>query len=218
MEKIHATKGRIMRASFKLFLENGYRNTQIRQIADESDAVTGSIYHFFRNKEDILRSLIQPIFDKQYEVCHDSVSVDESPLMQYLVTCGVQLAMCQKHTHLHEIYYLCYTSDELCNEIIESQTEHLQKCLAYYRSNLTHGELFLRCAGITGAMRNYLGSGIIYKDIDVMDRTVAYASICLHALDIPEEEVARLLRCLNGYRRVINDLSDKLIHEISNLM
>ena len=153
MEKIHATKERIMRASFKLFLENGYENTQIRQIAEESQAVTGSIYHFFRNKEDILRALIRPIFTKQIEICQNAVSDEESPLMQYLISCGVQLATCQKHRNLHEIYYLCYTSNDLCSEIIESNTEFLQKALAYYRSNLTRGELYLRCIGTTGALR-----------------------------------------------------------------
>ena len=138
MEKIHATKERIMRASFKLFLENGYENTQIRQIAEESQAVTGSIYHFFRNKEDILRALIRPIFTKQIEICQNAVSDEESPLMQYLISCGVQLATCQKHRNLHEIYYLCYTSNDLCSEIIESNTEFLSFGAGWICTGMCH--------------------------------------------------------------------------------
>ena len=218
MEKIHATKERIMRASFKLFLENGYENTQIRQIAEESQAVTGSIYHFFRNKEDILRALIRPIFSKQVEICKNAVSNEESPLMQYLILCGVQLATCQKHRNLHEIYYLCYTSNDLCSEIIESNTEFLQKALAYYRSNLTRGELYLRCIGTTGALRAYMASGFMYDNIDVMDRIFTFASLTLRAYELPQEEVDRLLHALNGYRKVIDELSNTMIREIGNLM
>ncbi len=218
MEKIHATKERIMRASFKLFLENGYENTQIRQIAEESQAVTGSIYHFFRNKEDILRALIRPIFTKQIEICQNAVSDEESPLMQYLISCGVQLATCQKHRNLHEIYYLCYTSNDLCSEIIESNTEFLQKALAYYRSNLTRGELYLRCIGTTGALRAYMASGFMYDNIDVMDRIFTFASLTLRAYELPQEEIDRLLHALNSYRKVIDELSNTMIREIGNLM
>ena len=218
MEKIHATKERIMRASFKLFLENGYENTQIRQIAEESQAVTGSIYHFFRNKEDILRALIRPIFTKQIEICQNAVSDEESPLMQYLISCGVQLATCQKHRNLHEIYYLCYTSNDLCSEIIESNTEFLQKALAYYRSNLTRGELYLRCIGTTGALRAYMASGFMYDNIDVMDRIFTFASLTLRAYELPQEEIDRLLHALNRYRKVIDELSNTMIREIGNLM
>lgn len=218
MKKIHATKERIMRASFKLFLENGYENTQIRQIAEESQAVTGSIYHFFRNKEDILRALIRPIFTKQIEICQNAVSDEESPLMQYLISCGVQLATCQKHRNLHEIYYLCYTSNDLCSEIIESNTEFLQKALAYYRSNLTRGELYLRCIGTTGALRAYMASGFMYDNIDVMDRIFTFASLTLRAYELPQEEIDRLLHALNSYRKVIDELSKAMIREIGNLM
>lgn len=218
MEKIHATKERIMRASFKLFLENGYENTQIRQIAEESQTVTGSIYHFFRNKEDILRALIRPIFTKQIEICQNAVSDEESPLMQYLISCGVQLATCQKHRNLHEIYYLCYTSNDLCSEIIESNTEFLQKALAYYRSNLTRGELYLRCIGTTGALRAYMASGFMYDNIDVMDRIFTFASLTLRAYELPQEEIDRLLHALNSYRKVIDELSKAMIREIGNLM
>lgn len=218
MEKIHATKERIMRASFKLFLENGYENTQIRQIAEESQAVTGSIYHFFRNKEDILRALIRPIFTKQIEICQNAVSDEESPLMQYLISCGVQLATCQKHRNLHEIYYLCYTSNDLCSEIIESNTEFLQKALAYYRSNLTRGELYLRCIGTTGALRAYMASGFMYDNINVMDRIFTFASLTLRAYELPQEEIDRLLHALNSYRKVIDELSKAMIREIGNLM
>ena len=218
MEKIHATKERIMRASFKLFLENGYENTQIRQIAEESQSVTGSIYHFFRNKEDILRALIRPIFTKQIEICQNAVSNEESPMMQYLISCGVQLATCQKHRNLHEIYYLCYTSNDLCSEIIESNTEFLQKALAYYRSNLTRGELYLRCIGTTGALRAYMASGFMYDNIDVMDRIFTFASLTLRAYELPQEEIDRLLHALNSYRKVIDELSNTMIREIGNLM
>lgn len=218
MEKIHATKERIMRASFKLFLENGYENTQIRQIAEESQSVTGSIYHFFRNKEDILRALIRPIFTKQIEICQNAVSNEESPMMQYLISCGVQLATCQKHRNLHEIYYLCYTSNDLCSEIIESNTEFLQKALAYYRSNLTRGELYLRCIGTTGALRAYMASGFMYDNIDVMDRIFTFASLTLRAYELPQEEIDRLLHALNSYRKVIDELSKAMIREIGNLM
>jgi len=50
------TKRRIIRISRRLFLEQGYDKTSVRQILNKSGLSTGSLYHFFKNKEEILLS------------------------------------------------------------------------------------------------------------------------------------------------------------------
>ena len=60
------TKKRIVSAAWKLFYEQGYENTTIDEIVEESCTSRGSFYHYFESKDALLSSLSY-VFDEKYE-------------------------------------------------------------------------------------------------------------------------------------------------------
>ncbi len=60
------TKGKIIVAAWKLFYEQGYENTTIEEIIEESGTSKGSFYHYFAGKDALLSSLSY-MFDEKYE-------------------------------------------------------------------------------------------------------------------------------------------------------
>jgi AcrR family transcriptional regulator len=60
------TKGKIIVAAWKLFYEQGYDDTTIEEIIDESQTSKGSFYHYFTGKDALLSSLSY-MFDEKYE-------------------------------------------------------------------------------------------------------------------------------------------------------
>lgn len=54
-EKYHA----IIEAAVKVIAENGYHNSQVSKIAREAGVADGTIYLYFKNKEDLLISLFR---------------------------------------------------------------------------------------------------------------------------------------------------------------
>lgn len=57
------TRGRILGAARKLFLENGWEKTTIQDIVDElGDVTRGAFYHHFKSKEDIIDAVIAELF------------------------------------------------------------------------------------------------------------------------------------------------------------
>src|ERR1700682_6696139 len=70
------TRDRLIETARNLFLQNGYGNTGIAQILKVADVGSGSLYHFFPTKEDLLIAVlqkykallapmvIQPVFDR----------------------------------------------------------------------------------------------------------------------------------------------------------
>jgi AcrR family transcriptional regulator len=70
------TRARLVEAARQLFWEQGYANTGIAQILKSADALSGSLYHFFPTKEDLLLAVlegykdlllpmvVQPVFDR----------------------------------------------------------------------------------------------------------------------------------------------------------
>ena len=53
-------------AAWKLFYEQGYDNTTIEDIIDESKTSKGSFYHYFEGKDALLGTLAY-VFDEKYE-------------------------------------------------------------------------------------------------------------------------------------------------------
>ena len=63
MKKEKQTKGDVTRlaieqAAIKLFLEQGYHATSMRQIADEADLALGGIYNHFSSKDELFEAIV----------------------------------------------------------------------------------------------------------------------------------------------------------------
>ena len=65
-KKSRNTKGKIIVAAWKLFYEQGYEDTTIEEIIEESGTSKGSFYHYFAGKDALLSSLSY-MFDEKYE-------------------------------------------------------------------------------------------------------------------------------------------------------
>lgn len=52
------TRDRILFAAMRLFLEKGYNATSVAEILSESGAHSGSLYHFFATKQDLLVAVL----------------------------------------------------------------------------------------------------------------------------------------------------------------
>jgi len=79
MSKKHSrnTKGRIVSAAWKLFYEQGYDDTTIEEIIEESQTSKGSFYHYFEGKDALLSSLSY-LFDDKYEELKNQLQPGQS--------------------------------------------------------------------------------------------------------------------------------------------
>ncbi len=53
----------ILNVAHSSFLKNGYQKTTMRNIAKEADVTLSNIYNYFKNKDEILEVILQPLFD-----------------------------------------------------------------------------------------------------------------------------------------------------------
>lgn len=58
------TRDRIQAAALELFAVHGIRQTSLRQIAERSGITKPALYYHFASREDLLRSLVQPLVDE----------------------------------------------------------------------------------------------------------------------------------------------------------
>jgi AcrR family transcriptional regulator len=84
-KKIRNTKGKIVSAAWKLFYEQGYEETTVEEIIEESHTSRGSFYHYFDGKDALLSSLSY-LFDEEYERLKEDIKESDDPFdtMMYL--------------------------------------------------------------------------------------------------------------------------------------
>ena len=79
------TKGKIVAAAWKLFYEQGYDDTTIEDIVEESETSKGSFYHYFEGKDDLLGTLSY-LFDEKYQELSEKIDFEGSTfeILMYL--------------------------------------------------------------------------------------------------------------------------------------
>jgi AcrR family transcriptional regulator len=71
MEEIR--KDQVIKATERCIVEKGYANMSVKDISAEANVSTGIIYHYFKNKEDLLLQVIKESFRKSHERVMETV-------------------------------------------------------------------------------------------------------------------------------------------------
>ncbi len=70
---------RIINAAIKVFAEKGFYNTRISEIAQQANVADGTIYLYFKNKDDILISLFEEEFGKICKIMREELNKIDDP-------------------------------------------------------------------------------------------------------------------------------------------
>ena len=96
-------KERILEASAKLFGELGYEKTSIRRISKESGMKAGSIYYFFRSKEEILLEVYARGFELMSDIVLNSLNKISDPWDRLYQACNAHLQGIFEHRTFIEV-------------------------------------------------------------------------------------------------------------------
>jgi len=69
----------ILDAAARMFFERGYRETRLSDIADAIDIKAASIYHHFKNKQELLATLIVQMMDELIDAASASIMMATAP-------------------------------------------------------------------------------------------------------------------------------------------
>jgi AcrR family transcriptional regulator len=58
-ERTRDTRSRLRELALRLFAEQGYEKTSLREIAEQLGVTKAALYYYFKSKEDIVRSLVE---------------------------------------------------------------------------------------------------------------------------------------------------------------
>jgi TetR/AcrR family transcriptional regulator, repressor of fatR-cypB operon len=114
-----APRERILAAALKLFVEQGYFNTNVPDLSRESRCSVGSIYHNFKNKEEVAVALYQECIKAFRESIEAALSnqKDIEKVIKQLVQSF--LIFSEMNQHISKYIWLCRH-----NEFMSQITKH----------------------------------------------------------------------------------------------
>jgi TetR/AcrR family fatty acid metabolism transcriptional regulator len=94
---------KILQAAIKVFSEKGFYNSRVSEIAKEANVADGTIYLYFKNKDDILISLFEEEFGKVVLDMRAALAQEKDALQKIKRFAITHLSIVSKHPHLAEV-------------------------------------------------------------------------------------------------------------------
>lgn len=202
-----AVQGKIISVARKLFLAQGYQKTKMRQIKDTADLKMGTIYHFYKNKEDIFAHIVLEAFFRVLD--RTATLAGQNTLLHLACELAWHVHTMAQHAPSAELYLMSYNSPDISAKMLVNQTERSQALFGEALPNLSEEEHKLYAMVVRGLMQTIALQAvsktldnpqfiidnsirIILSMMKISDQTIQEVIQQLHQLGI-EEQVTKAL-------------------------
>ena len=178
------SRTRIMDAARTLFVQEGYQNVSMRQIAKKLDYSHGALYYHFKNKADLFYALVEDHFamldQKVDDVMHRDL--DDRTKLEQVLLCYLEFGL--THQSHYEIMFLI-KDDEVQNFVNQGPHKTYEKfaqCVsALSDRRVAIHDIFSMYLSLHGFVTHYCRRNASYGE--VQDLAVTHAKFLLKAID-----------------------------------
>ena len=186
-QRMEETRAQVLRYAVALFLEQGYRETTLDQIARRIDRTKGAVLRAYPDKEAILYALVTHMFSAQFSAARSMLGENADPLLIYCVETALQLHICELSEPLRDLYTSAYTLPTTADYIYRSTAKELQQVFGKYLPNAAPSDFYELELASGGVMR-----GLMTLKCDMyftIEKKIALFLRCaLKIYDVPGQE------------------------------
>ena len=180
------TRRKILSASAKAFLENGYVGTSSKLVAQLAGVTNGSPFYLYGNKEGVLLELVKQMFGYQFDAAEELLGADADPLMLYAAETALQMCIAEISAPLRELYVTAYTLPSTSAFIYESMARKLQLLFAAYQPGAAQQDFYELELAAAGVMRSYMVTPCS-KQFPFECKLRRFFTCCYRIYGVPEE-------------------------------
>lgn len=193
------TKSLILHAASKLFLERGYSNTRIADIAAEANVSYNEVFRICTDKDTILSELVGLVIEFQFEKTKKILSgVTDDKLLMYAFESALQLNMAESIEHIREMYAVSYSLPNSTHAIYKVLTSKLEETFKEFLPDYTTKDFYELEIATAGIMR-----GFITVPCDMyftMDRKIKrFIESTFKIFEIPKKDIERTVDFVLNY-------------------
>ncbi len=150
-------KNHVLFVSAKLFLENGYTNTTLREITAAADINLGSLINLFRNKEDILAALVEYVLEGQFSATAKMLEgKTDDKILFYAAETTLQLYLAESGEHIRDLYNCAYSLPKSMDIIQQTITVKLADIFKEHLPDLDISDFYKLEIASGGIMRAFV--------------------------------------------------------------
>jgi AcrR family transcriptional regulator len=187
-------KEKILNVSRELFLSQGFKKTTTRQILAKANIKNGSLYHFFKNKEDVFTHLALNTFDEGERVAEQLAKKDMSPVLKYAITLNMELYSVEKHDRLAELYYEAYSSWALFETLARKGAERNKLFFKSYNPEFTDQDYYIRTIAIKGCIYGFIAERYFKGEVSYQYKIETLLEMSLSLFNVPKSEIKIALK------------------------
>ena len=205
------TKRKILTVCVRLFLEQGYKETSITQIAENAGVTRGSFQNLFRTKDAVLLELVETMFSGQFSAAKSITGQQLPPVYAYAVETAIQLTLTELNERLREIYLEAYSLPDTAEYIHLHTTAELKQIFGGSFPGYSDSDFYEMEIGTAGLMRGYMA-----RKCDIhfpLDRKLSrFLTAAMRVYRVPEEEQRQVLAFIRplDIRAIAAEVMEKL--------
>ena len=151
------SRSMILQGAVKLFLERGYSESRMADIAKEANVSYNEVFRVFGDKEGILCELVGFVVEGQFEAVERLLKGKTDDLLfTYAAEATLQLFMAESNEGLREMYNVSYSLPNSAKIIYQKMTERLEETFKRFLPDLQTKDFYEREIASAGIMRNFI--------------------------------------------------------------
>ena len=197
----------ILRAAKKLFAENGYENTSVRNIVEEAHTSMGNLYYHFPNKQTILKVICKEyvnILREQIKRTHDLAF---RPEVGFALDFRIGYITTLEHSKTSHVFSSAQNIPEIHQYSLENKKLRLE---TFFGDSISADEIdFLAIAiqGIADSIFDQKRQGKLTQNSSILSNTIIDYSLRL--IGYPRKEIEAALKEADDYIKAKHITSDK---------
>lgn len=152
-----AVKSKVLHAAAKLFLEQGYQASTMKEIAKTAGVNYGSLFFAFKDKEQLMCDLVKYVLEGQFEATATFLKgKTDDRILFYAAETTLQLYMAESSEHIRELYSVAYSMPNSSSVIQHTITGKLESIFKEHLPHLETKDFYELEIASGGIMRSFM--------------------------------------------------------------
>jgi len=178
---------KIIQAAIRVFARKGFYNARVSEIAKEAEVADGTIYLYFKNKDDILISLFEEEMRKLIDTMKEDLSKQKDPIEKIKKFAMNHLSLISRNQDLAEVLQVeLRQSSKFMREYVK---DHYMEFLNIFASIIKEGQE-------QGLFRDDVNTGIakraFFGALDEMGRYWVLSSTRKHSIAESAKQISEI--------------------------
>lgn len=205
-----------LHAAAKLFLEKGYSNTSLKEIAKCAEIDINALNRTFNSKENILAGLVVYVLEEQFKTAHELLdSKTKDKILYYAGETTLQLYITESSEHIRDLYSSAYSLPTTTTLIQDTITGKLENIFGEHLPHLESKDFFEREIASGGIMRGFMT--IPCDRYFTMERKVAaFLESTFKIYDVPMDKINEAIEFVSqfDYPKIAQDTISAMLKRL----